>query len=208
MLCRRLAMLPVECVVRGYLIGTAWHDYRRTGQVSGHRLPPGLRLADRLPEPLFTPATKAAAGHDENITRAEAADLVGADRLAEVEAVALAVYARAAAHAEDRGLILADTKLELGLDGDGRLVLADEVLTPDSSRLWPAERWSPGASPPSFDKQYVRDWLERQDWDKRPPGPALPDEVVAGTAERYREAYRRLTDRPFEDYLTEMGVTA
>ncbi len=204
MLCRRLRMLPVEWVVRGHLIGSGWVDYQASGAVSGHRLPRGLRQADALPAPILTPATKATTGHDENITRTDAADLGGRERLAEVERVALAIYARAADHARARGLILADTKLEFGVDAAGRLVLADEVLTPDSSRLWSASGWAPGTSPPSFDKQYVRDWLGRQPWDRRPPGPALPPDVVAGTAARYRDAYRLLTDRPFEDYRREM----
>jgi phosphoribosylaminoimidazole-succinocarboxamide synthase len=206
MLCRRLEMLPVEWVVRGYLSGSALLDYEASGVVSGHRLPPGLRHGDRLPRPILTPATKATTGHDENITREAVADLVGGDRLREAERVALAVYARAADHARARGLILADTKLEFGLDERGSLVLADEVLTPDSSRLWDAARRRPGAPPPSFDKQYVRDWLETQAWDKRPPGPALPPAVVAGTTERYQAAYRLLTDRTFDEYRREMEV--
>ena len=206
MLVRRLAMLPVECVARGYLAGSGYRDYRETGAVCGHRLPPGLRLGDPLPEPIFTPATKAEEGHDENLTLAEAADLVGAETLAELERVTLAVYARAAADCRAAGIILADTKLELGRDAEGRLVLGDEVVTPDSSRFWPAGGWEPGASPPSYDKQYVRDWLDEQGFDRTPPGPELPPEVVAGTRGRYVEAYERITGRSFDDYLREAGA--
>jgi phosphoribosylaminoimidazole-succinocarboxamide synthase len=201
-------MLPVDCVVRGYLAGSGWKDYRATGAVCGHRLPAGLVEADRLPEPIFTPATKAEGGaHDENIDADAARALIGAERYAEVERVALALYARAAEWARARGIIVADTKFELGLDAGGRLVLGDEALTPDSSRFWPAAAYRPGASPPSYDKQYVRDWLETQDWDKRAPGPELPPEVVEGTAARYREAYAALTGRSFDTYLEEMGAT-
>ena len=206
MLVRRLAMLPVECVARGYLAGSGHRDYLETGAVCGHRLPPGLRLGDRLPEPIFTPATKAEEGHDENITLAEAAEVVGAETLAELERITLAVYARAAEDCRAAGIILADTKLELGRDGEGRLVLGDEVVTPDSSRFWPAGGWEPGASPPSYDKQYVRDWLDRQGFDRTPPGPELPAEVVAGTRGRYVEAYERITGRSFDDYLREAGA--
>jgi len=206
MLVRRLAMLPVECVARGYLAGSGHRDYLETGAVCGHRLPPGLRLGDPLPEPIFTPATKAEEGHDENITLAEAAEVVGADTLAELERITLAVYARAAEDCRAAGIILADTKLELGRDGEGRLVLGDEVVTPDSSRFWPAGGWEPGASPPSYDKQYVRDWLDEQGFDRTPPGPELPAEVVAGTRGRYVEAYERITGRSFDDYLREAGA--
>jgi len=206
MLVRPLTMLPIECVVRGYLAGSGWKDYGATGAVCGHRLPRGLRLGDRLPEPIFTPATKAASGHDENISREAAAALVGDDRLRRLEQLSLAVYAEAAAHAEACGILLADTKREFGLDGDGALVLADELLTPDSSRFWPADGWEPGRPQPSFDKQYVRDWLETLDWDKTPPGPDLPPEVVLGTRGRYVDAYTRLTGEPFEDYLGRMGA--
>jgi phosphoribosylaminoimidazole-succinocarboxamide synthase len=201
MLVRRLEMLPIECVVRGYLAGSGWKDYAATGSVCGHRLPPDLRQADRLPRPIFTPATKALSGHDENITADQAREVVGEERYAEVEAVCIALYQHAAAHASARGVIVADTKFELGLDEDGTLVLGDEVVTPDSSRFWPADRYAPGTSPPSFDKQYVRDWLETLDWDKTAPGPELPEEVAAGTADRYREAYERITDTPFQTYL-------
>jgi phosphoribosylaminoimidazole-succinocarboxamide synthase len=208
MLCCRLEMLPVECVVRGYLAGSGWKDYRATGAVCGHRLPAGLLEAARLPEPIFTPATKAEGGaHDENIDADAARALVGAERYAEVERVALVLYARAAEWALARGIIVADTKFELGVDAAGRLVLGDEALTPDSSRFWPAAAYRPGASPPSYDKQYVRDWLETLDWDKRAPGPELPPDVVEGTAARYREAYRVLTGRGFDTYLEEMAAT-
>jgi phosphoribosylaminoimidazole-succinocarboxamide synthase len=201
LLVRRLDMLPLECVVRGYLAGSGWRDYREQGAICGVPLPRGLREGERLPEPIFTPATKAASGHDENIGLDEARDLVGAERLAQVERLSLAVYRLAERHAAARSILLADTKLEFGVAPDGGLVLADEVLTPDSSRFWPAEGWRPGSSPPSFDKQYVRNWLEAQPWDKTAPGPALPDAVVAGTSERYRQAYELLVGRPFSDYL-------
>jgi phosphoribosylaminoimidazole-succinocarboxamide synthase len=194
MLVRRLRMLPVECVARGYLVGSGWKDYRETGAVCGHTLPPGLRQADPLPEPIFTPATKAIEGHDMNISREEAAGIVGADVLAEAERITLALYARAAERCAAAGLILADTKFELGLDPEGRLVLGDEAVTPDSSRLWPADRWEPGQSPPSFDKQYLRDWLDAIGWDHASPPPELPDEVVEGTRARYIEAHQRITE--------------
>lgn len=204
MLVRRLEMLPIECVARGYLAGSGWRDYRDTGAVCGHPIAAGLRQADRLPEPIFTPATKASTGHDENITREEAAALVGADVLAEAERITLALYTRAAAACRAAGIVLADTKFELGRDPEsGRLVLGDEVVTPDSSRLWPADGWEPGISPPSFDKQYVRDWLDTCGWDHTPPGPALPDTVVAGTRGRYVDAYERITGESFDDYLRE-----
>jgi phosphoribosylaminoimidazole-succinocarboxamide synthase len=208
LLVRRLEMLPLECVVRGYLAGSGWKDYGRTGAVCGIPLPSGLREADRLPRTLFTPSTKATTGHDENITAEQGMELVGEQRYGEVEQASIALYERAAASALGRGIILADTKFEFGIDSEGRLVVADEVLTPDSSRFWPADSYAPGASPPSFDKQYVRDWLETQPWDKTPPGPELPDEVRDGTAARYRDAFERLAGRPFAAYLDEMGVTA
>ena len=208
LLVRRLEMLPLECVVRGYLAGSGWKDYGRTGAVCGIELPAGLREAERLPQTLFTPSTKATTGHDENITADEGIELVGAERYREVERVSIALYERAAAAALERGIILADTKFEFGVDADGALVVADEVLTPDSSRFWPADSYAPGASPPSFDKQFVRDWLETQPWAKTPPAPELPDEVRDGTAARYREAYERLAGRPFASYLDEMGVRA
>src|ERR671914_1671995 len=203
---RRLEMLPIECVVRGYLAGSGWKDYRTTGAVCGHELPEGLRESDRLPRPIFTPATKAQTGHDENITRDEAAELVGAERLAEVEAASLALYRLAADHAADRGIIIAHTKFEFGTDAEGRLVLADEAFTPDSSRFWPADEYQPGRPQPSFDKQYVRDYCETLGWDKTDPGPELPDDVVTGTRARYVEAFERLTEIRFEDYLTDPGV--
>jgi phosphoribosylaminoimidazole-succinocarboxamide synthase len=202
-------MLPIECVVRGYLSGSGWKDYRATGTVCGHPLPAGLAEAAQLPEPLFTPSTKAELGaHDENISIEQAAALVGRERASELARVSIALYRFAAEHARERGIILADTKFEFGLDADGRLVLADEVLTPDSSRFWPADEYRTGTSPPSFDKQYVRDFLETLDWDKSPPGPELPAEVRDGTAARYRDAYRRITGADFESYLAEMGVGA
>jgi phosphoribosylaminoimidazole-succinocarboxamide synthase len=201
-------MLPLECVVRGYLAGSGWKDYGRTGAVCGIPLPAGLREADKLPQTLFTPSTKASEGHDENITAEQGIALVGEQRYREVERASIALYERAAAAARERGIILADTKFEFGIDGDGSLVVGDEVLTPDSSRFWPADSYAPGSSPPSFDKQYVRDWLETQAWDKAPPGPELPDEVRDGTAARYREAYERLAGRSFARYRDEMGVRA
>jgi phosphoribosylaminoimidazole-succinocarboxamide synthase len=199
--CSRLEMLPIECVVRGYLAGSGWKDYTRTGSVCGHELPTGLRESDRLPEPIFTPATKADEGHDENIDLATAAGLVGAERLAEVQATALALYRFAAAHALERGIVIADTKFEFGLDRKGTLVLADEAFTPDSSRFWPADEYSAGGPQPSFDKQFVRDYCESLGWDKTAPGPELPDDVVAGTRARYVEAFERLTGIGFDRYL-------
>jgi phosphoribosylaminoimidazole-succinocarboxamide synthase len=191
---RRLQALPIEAVVRGYLSGSGWKDYQKTGAVCGHVLRPGLRLADALPEPIFTPATKAAAGaHDENIDFDAVCALLGAERARAVRATAIALYRHASAHARARGIIIADTKFEFGVDAAGELLLIDEVLTPDSSRFWPAATWRPGESPPSFDKQYVRDYLESLDWDKRAPGPTLPEEVIARTAQKYAEALARLT---------------
>jgi phosphoribosylaminoimidazole-succinocarboxamide synthase len=204
--CRPLEMLPIECVVRGYLAGSGWRDYEETGSVCGHRLPPGLREAERLPRPLFTPATKAEEGHDENITRDEAAELVGADRLADLERVALALYRFACEHAAPRGVLVADTKLEFGIDAGGRLVLADELFTPDSSRFWPADAYRPGGPQPSFDKQFVRDYCEALGWDKSPPGPDLPAEVVDGTRARYVEAFERLTGIAFDAYVKRPAV--
>jgi phosphoribosylaminoimidazole-succinocarboxamide synthase len=204
--CRRLEMLPIECVVRGYITGSGWRDYLDTGEVCGHRLPSGLRESERLPEPIFTPATKAQTGHDENITREQAATLVGAERFQDVERMALELYRFAAAHAEARGIILADTKFEFGVDDDGRLVLADEALTPDSSRFWPADRYTPGGGQPSFDKQFVRDYCGSVGWDKTYPGPELPDDVVAGTRARYVEAFERLTGISFADYVADPDV--
>ncbi len=204
--CRRLDMLPVEIVVRGYLAGSGWKDYGKTGAVCGHRLQEGLRESDRLPEPIVTPATKAQSGHDENIDAQAAASLVGAERWAELESVALALYRFAAAHAEQRGIILADTKFELGIDSDGGLVLGDEALTPDSSRFWPAAEYAPGGPQPSYDKQYVRDYCESLGWDKTYPGPEVPADVVAGTRARYVEAFELLTGLAFDDYLADPQV--
>ena len=198
--CRRLEMLPIECVVRGYLSGSGWKDYLTTGAVCGHRLPEGMTESDRLPEPIFTPATKAQTGHDENITRDEAAELVGEERVDEVERLSLQLYRFASDHAAARGIILADTKLEFGADDEGRLVLADEAFTPDSSRFWPADEYKPGGAQPSFDKQFVRDYCEALGWDKTYPGPALPDDVVAGTRARYVEAFELLTGIAFDAY--------
>jgi phosphoribosylaminoimidazole-succinocarboxamide synthase len=204
--CRRLTMLPLECVVRGYLAGSGWSDYGATGAVCGHELPSGLVESARLPEPIFTPATKAQTGHDENITREQAAELVGAARLAEVERTCLELYRFASEHAATRGILIADTKFELGLDGDGRLVLADEAFTPDSSRFWPADEYAPGGPQPSFDKQFARDYCASLGWDKTPPGPELPDDVVAGTRSRYVEAFERLTELAFDDYLADPEI--
>jgi phosphoribosylaminoimidazole-succinocarboxamide synthase len=191
---KRLQALPLEAVVRGYLIGSGWKDYQKTGAVCGIALPPGLRLAEQLPEPLFTPATKAAIGdHDENISFAQAERLVGASLAAQVRDAALALYRFAAEHAHQRGIILADTKFEFGVDDTGRLTLIDEVATPDSSRFWPADTYKPGISPPSFDKQFVRDYLIALGWNQKPPGPKLPADVIARTSEKYREALTRLT---------------
>jgi phosphoribosylaminoimidazole-succinocarboxamide synthase len=203
---RRLRMLPIECVVRGYLTGSGWKDYQATGSTSGHELPPGLRESERLPEPIFTPATKAQTGHDENIDRDRAAELVGEDVLAEVERIVVDLYRFASERAAERGVLIADTKFELGHDGDGRLVLGDEALTPDSSRFWPADGYEPGRAQPSFDKQYVRDYCESLGWDKTDPGPDLPDDVVAGTRARYVEAFELLTGISFDDYLADPEV--
>jgi phosphoribosylaminoimidazole-succinocarboxamide synthase len=204
--CRRLEMLPIECVVRGYLSGSGWRDYRASGEVSGHRLPAGLRESDRLPEPIFTPATKAQSGHDENVTREQGARIVGPERFAEAERLSIALYRFAAAYALERGVIIADTKFEFGADRDGRLVLGDEALTPDSSRFWPADHYAPGGPQPSYDKQYVRDYCEKIGWGKTYPGPELPPEVVAGTRRRYVEAFEQLTGLRFDDYLANPSV--
>jgi phosphoribosylaminoimidazole-succinocarboxamide synthase len=205
MLCRRADVLPVECIVRGYLSGSGWKEYLATGAICGIRLPDGLRESDRLPEPIFTPSTKAEQGtHDENIPFERMADLVGSSLAERVRSAALALYALAAARTADAGILLADTKLEFGLDpGTGDLLLVDEVLTPDSSRFWDATRYEPGRAQASYDKQYVRDWLEAQPWDKTAPGPELPGEVVAGTRRRYIEAFERITGASFERYLQE-----
>jgi len=199
MLVRRTRPLAIECVVRGYLSGSGWKEYQKTGRVCGIELPPGLRESDRLPRPIFTPSTKADSGHDVNITEAEAAAIVGGDIVRDLRDLSIAVYRRGAAHAEQMGIIVADTKFEFGLsDAPGApsgLMLIDEVLTPDSSRFWPADRYAPGGPQPSYDKQYVRDYLERIGWNKQPPAPGLPPDVVAKTREKYVEAYRRLTAR-------------
>jgi phosphoribosylaminoimidazole-succinocarboxamide synthase len=191
--CRRLRMLPVECIARGYLAGLGLSSYEQTGTISGVRLPPGLAEGSRLPSPVFTPTTKAAAGHDEPMTLSEVAELVGGPVAAELERVTLEVYRRGAEVALSRGIIVADTKLEFGLAADGTLTLADEVLTPDSSRFWPAARWEPGRPQPSLDKQFLRDWSATLDWDRKPPGPAIPPEIVAATQARYEELYTRMT---------------
>ena len=204
--CKQLEMLPIECVVRGYITGSGWKDYHATGEVCGYLLPEGLQESDRLPEPIFTPATKAQSGHDENITADAAAELVGRERFEEVERISLELYAFASAHAEARGIILADTKFEFGVDNSGTLVLGDEALTPDSSRFWPVGEYSPGGPQPSFDKQFVRDYCESLGWDKTDPGPELPEHVVAGTRARYAEAFERLTGVEFDDYLADPEV--
>jgi len=199
--CRKLQMLPIECVVRGYLAGSGWRDYRETGAVCGHVLPEGLRESDRLPAPIFTPATKATEGHDENIDESRAAALCGEDVYRAAKEAALALYEFGSRHAESRGIILADTKFELGVDDHGSLTLGDEALTPDSSRFWPSDGYTPGRTQPSFDKQFARDWCEASGWDKREPGPELPEDVVAGTRARYVEAFERLTGLSFEAYV-------
>jgi phosphoribosylaminoimidazole-succinocarboxamide synthase len=204
---KKLTMVPVECVVRGYITGSGWKDYLATGRVSGISLPAGLRESEQLPEPIFTPSTKADVGHDETIDLARAAELAGSADLAdELKRVSLAVYSRAAEHARSRGIILADTKFELGLDADGALTLADEVLTPDSSRFWPVEGYEPGRGQPSFDKQYVRDWASGTGWDKKPPAPPIPDDVVARTREKYVQAYELITGEPFAAWLERVGA--
>ena len=198
MLVRRTTPLPVECVARGYISGSGWKDYVATGEVCGVRLPAGLRESDRLPAPLFTPATKADTGHDENISEAAAAAVVGEEMLARLKTLTLALYAAGVAHAESCGIILADTKFEFGLTDTGELLLIDEVMTPDSSRYWPKDLYSPGGAQPSFDKQFVRDYLESIKWNKQPPVPTLPDDVVRRTREKYLDAYTRLTGRALE----------
>ncbi|MEA2214800.1 MAG: phosphoribosylaminoimidazole-succinocarboxamide synthase [Solirubrobacteraceae bacterium] len=204
---RRLQMLPVECIVRGYITGSGWKDYQATGAVSGIELPAGLQESEQLTEPIFTPSTKAEEGHDEAIDLDQAATLVGDPELmARVRDVSIELYSFAAAHAREHGVILADTKFEFGLDGDGELVVGDEVLTPDSSRYWPADGYEVGHGQPSFDKQYVRDWAAGSGWDKRPPAPPIPDDVVAGTRQRYVEAYERITGKQFADWLALTGA--
>jgi phosphoribosylaminoimidazole-succinocarboxamide synthase len=204
--CKRLEMLPVEVIVRGYITGSGWKDYQATGAVSGHTLPEGLRESDKLPHPIFTPSTKAEEGHDENITRDRAAELVGEGRMREVEAIAIELYTTAAEYARGQGIIIADTKFELGLDEHGNLVLADEALTPDSSRFWPADSYEPGRAQDSFDKQYVRDYAELTGWTKTYPGPELPEEVVMHTRSKYIEAFERLTKIPFAAYVESPSV--
>jgi len=202
MVVRKLEMLPIESVVRGYLSGSGWKDYKQTGAVCGVELPDGLRESDRLPEPIFTPATKAQEGHDENIDFDGAVELIGDRALAErVRDLSIAVYEAAADHARERGIILADTKFEFGVDGKGTLTLGDEVCTPDSSRFWPADQYEPGRSQPSFDKQFVRDWASSTGWDRTPPAPPIPDDVVARTREKYLEAYERITGESLEAWV-------
>ena len=193
MLVRRAEVFPVECVVRGYLVGSGWKDYRRTGSVCGHKLPEGLVESAKLPEPIFTPSTKAEQGHDENITEDQVREMIGDEKTALLRDTSLRLYSEAHEYASRRGIIIADTKFEFGLDKNGELLLVDEVLTPDSSRFWPADEYKPGRSQPSFDKQFVRDFLETLDWDKQPPAPAIPAEIAAATTARYLEAYRLLT---------------
>ena len=195
MLVRRAQVFPVECVVRGYLVGSGWKDYKRTGEVCGHKLPEGLVESAKLPEALFTPSTKAEEGHDENITEDQVRELIGEEKTALLRDTSLRLYREAEEYARQRGIIIADTKFEFGLDKDGQLLLVDEVLTPDSSRFWPADEYQPGRSQPSFDKQFVRDYLETLDWDKKPPAPAIPNEIAAATTARYLEAYRLLTGK-------------
>jgi phosphoribosylaminoimidazole-succinocarboxamide synthase len=207
MLVKRLTMMPIECVVRGYLVGSGWKDYKATGTVCGHSLPEGMVEAQKLPKPLFTPSTKATDGHDQNIDRAAGVLLVGEERFDRLAEVSIQLYETAAEYALERGIIIADTKFELGADESGRLVLGDEALTPDSSRFWPADEYATGGSPPSYDKQYVRDWLETLDWDKNPPGPEIPEDVVAGTRARYVEAYERLTGGSFDAYMAAAGAS-
>jgi phosphoribosylaminoimidazole-succinocarboxamide synthase len=207
MVVRKLTMLPVECVVRGYITGSGWKDYQATGAVSGIELPAGLRESDRLPEPLFTPSTKAEVGHDEAIDFGGAVELIGDRELAErVRDVSLALYEHAADHARANGIILADTKFELGLDADGLLTIGDEICTPDSSRFWPADTYEPGRGQPSFDKQFVRDWASGTGWNRNPPAPPIPDDVVSRTREKYVEAYERITGESFDSWLARTGA--
>ena len=201
--CRKLLMLPIECVVRGYLSGSGWKSYSESGEVCGIPLPEGLSESDRLPKPIFTPTTKAAEGHDEPLTPEQAASLIGDKRFAELERISVELYETASEVALEKGIIIADTKFELGLAVDGSVVLGDEVFTPDSSRFWPADEYQPGGPQPSFDKQFVRDYAESLGWDKTPPGPQLPDDVVAGTRARYLEAFEQITGLRFDDYAAE-----
>jgi phosphoribosylaminoimidazole-succinocarboxamide synthase len=204
--CKRLVMLPIECVVRGYLSGSGWKSYQESGEVCGIALPEGLRESDRLPEPIFTPTTKAAEGHDQPLTPEQSANLVGEERFAELEQVSIDLYRMAAAYAAEKEIIIADTKFELGLDEQGELVLGDEAFTPDSSRFWPADEYEPGGPQPSFDKQFVRDYAESLGWDKAPPGPELPDAVVTGTRARYLDAFEQITGIPFDEYAAKPDV--
>jgi phosphoribosylaminoimidazole-succinocarboxamide synthase len=199
MLCHKAEMLPIECIVRGYITGSAWKEYQKAGTMHGQQLPSGLQESEQLPEPVFTPSTKADTGHDENISFEAAVALVGQEVAERARDVSLELYSRGAELARERGIIIADTKFELGFV-DGELVVCDEVLTPDSSRFWPEDQWAPGTTPPSFDKQPLRDYLETLDWDKTPPPPTLPDEVVAATRDRYIEGYERITGRRFADW--------
>ncbi len=209
MVVRKLKMLPVECIVRGYLSGSGWKDYQRTGAVCGIAMPEGLRESDQLPEPVFTPSTKAETGHDENIDFEQAATILGDRQMAErLRDASIAVYRFAAEHARSRGIILADTKFEFGLDENGTLTLGDEVCTPDSSRFWPADQYEPGRGQPSFDKQYVRDWATSTGWDRNPPAPAIPDDVVTRTQEKYAEAYERITGEPLSAWFERTGAPA
>jgi len=201
--CKRLVMLPIECVVRGYLSGSGWKSYEESGQVCGIALPEGLRESDKLPEPIFTPTTKATEGHDEALTAEQAANIVGDERFDELRQTSIELYQLAAESAASKGIIIADTKFEVGLDDQGRIVLGDEVFTPDSSRFWPADEYQPGGPQPSYDKQFVRDYAESLGWDKTPPGPELPAEVVAGTRARYIDAFERITGVSFEDYAAD-----
>jgi len=207
MVVQKLQMLPVECVVRGYITGSGWSDYQKTGKVSGIELPEGLQESEQLPEPIFTPSTKAESGHDEAIDFDQAVEAVGDPELMErVREISIELYRFGAEHARANGVILADTKFEFGLDADGNLVIGDEVLTPDSSRYWPADSYEVGRGQPSFDKQYVRDWATESGWDKSPPAPAIPDDVVEGTRARYVEAYEKVTGEPFDAWLQRTGA--
>jgi phosphoribosylaminoimidazole-succinocarboxamide synthase len=198
--CKRLVMLPIECVVRGYLSGSGWKSYQESGRVCGIELPQGLTESDKLPMPIFTPTTKADTGHDQPLTAEQARGLVGDDRFYELERISIELYSTAAEYAASKGIVIADTKFELGLDEEGEVVLGDEAFTPDSSRFWPADEYKPGGPQASFDKQFVRDYAESLGWDKTPPGPELPDQVVQGTRARYLEAFEQITDIPFDDY--------
>jgi phosphoribosylaminoimidazole-succinocarboxamide synthase len=204
--CKRLVMLPIECVVRGYLSGSGWKSYQESGDVCGIALPEGLRESDELPQPIFTPTTKAAEGHDEPLTEEQAAALIGDDRLEDLKRISIELYEMAAESAATKGIIIADTKFELGLDENGKIVLGDEAFTPDSSRFWPADEYAPGGPQPSYDKQFVRDYAESLGWDKTPPGPELPDDVVAGTRERYLEAFEKITGISFDGYAASPEV--